>query len=95
MTLQQLEYIVAVDRYRQFVKAATACNVTQSTLSTMIHKLEEELDVTIFDRNNHQVRPTKVGEQIIDQAKVVLFHSRQLQEFTLSERQRLMGHINL
>lgn len=95
MTLQQLEYIVAVDRYRQFVKAAEACGVTQSTLSSMIHKLEEELDITIFDRNNHSVRPTHVGEQIINQAKVVLFHSRQLQELSKSERQRSSGHINL
>lgn len=51
MTLQQMEYIVALDRYRHFVLAAEACGVTQPTLSAMIQKLEEELDVKIFSRN--------------------------------------------
>ena len=45
MTLQQMEYIVAVDKYRHFVAAAEACNVTQSTLSSMIQKLESELSI--------------------------------------------------
>ena len=50
MTLQQLEYIVAVDKYRHFVKAAESCEITQSTLSSLIQKLENELDIIIFDR---------------------------------------------
>ena len=50
MTLQQLEYIMAVYRHKHFAKAAEACNVTQPTLSSMIQKLEEELGVKIFDR---------------------------------------------
>ena len=54
MTLQQLEYIVAVEKYRYFVQAADACGVTQSTLSLMVKKLEEELDVIIFYRDTHQ-----------------------------------------
>ena len=48
MTLQQMEYIVAVDRYRHFIKAAEACGVTQSTLSTLIQKLEQELDLVLI-----------------------------------------------
>lgn len=48
MTLQQMEYIVAVDRYRHFIKAAEACGVTQSTLSTLIQKLEQELDMVLI-----------------------------------------------
>lgn len=51
MTLQQMEYIVALDKYRHFVLAAEACGVTQPTLSAMIQKLEEELDVKIFSRD--------------------------------------------
>ena len=62
MTLQQMEYIVAVDKYRHFVKAAESCHVTQSTLSVMIQKLEDELDVQIFNRNSHPVSPTPIGE---------------------------------
>lgn len=57
MTLQQLKYIVAVDRHRSFSKAAEACGVTQPTLSGMLVKLEEELDVRIFDRTNKARHP--------------------------------------
>ena len=73
MTLQQMEYIVAVDRYRHFIKAAEACGVTQSTLSTLIQKLEQELDIQIFDRKAHPIAPTPMGEKVIAQAKVLLY----------------------
>ena len=65
MNIQQLRYIVAVNRFRNFARAADACNVTQPTLSAMIVKLEEELDVKIFDRTNKSVTPTTAGEKII------------------------------
>ena len=52
MNLQQLKYIVAISRFRNFVKAADSCNVSQPTLSAMLQKLEDELDVRIFDRTN-------------------------------------------
>lgn len=95
MTLQQLEYVVAVDKYRHFVRAAESCGVTQSTLSSLIHKMEEELDVTIFDRNAHPVVPTLSGEQVIAQAKVILYNAKQLQEMTLAERKRVEGDIRM
>ena len=52
MTLQQLRYIVEINRYRSFAKAADACGISQPTLSAMLVKLEEELDVKIFERTN-------------------------------------------
>ena len=55
MNLQQLKYIVAINRFRNFAKAADSCNISQPTLSAMLLKLEEELDVRIFDRTNKQV----------------------------------------
>ena len=55
MTLQQLEYILAVNQFRHFAKAAEYCRVTQPTLSAMIQKLEEELDTRIFDRSQQPV----------------------------------------
>lgn len=63
MNLQQLKYIVAISRFRNFVKAADSCNISQPTLSAMLQKLEDELDVRIFDRTNKQVTPTSVGEK--------------------------------
>lgn len=95
MTLQQLEYVVAVDKYRHFVRAAEACGVTQSTLSSMIQRLEAELDVQIFDRNQHPVRPTQTGEKIIAQAKVILYNRSQLSEMVLSEREQESGDMRM
>ena len=58
MNLQQMEYIVALDKYRHFVLAAEACGVTQPTLSAMIQKLEEELDVKVFNRDTSLLPPS-------------------------------------
>ncbi len=95
MTLQQLEYIVAVDKCRSFVQAAESCGVTQSTLSTLVQKLESELDVVIFDRNSRPVRPTEMGEQLIRQAKVALYNVNQLDEMVQGEKKRDTGEINM
>ena len=72
MNFQQLEYILAVDNTRHFVSAAAKCHVTQATLSMMIRKLEEELEVKIFDRSKVPVIPTLMGEEILKQARVIL-----------------------
>ena len=95
MTLQQLRYIIAINDYRHFGKAAEACGLTQSTLSLMVKKLEEELDVRIFDREAHPVKPTEIGRKIIDQAKVVVYHVNQIEEMTRSEMELLTGHVKI
>ena len=95
MTLQQLKYIVAVSDYGHFGKAAEACGLTQSTLSLMIRKMEEELDVRIFDRDSHPVTPTEIGRKIIDQARVVLYNAGQLVEMTRSEKEAVSGHLRI
>ena len=95
MTLQQLRYIVAIDDHRHFGKAAEACGLTQSTLSLMVKKLEEELDVRIFDRDAHPVAPTAIGRKIIDRAKVVLYNTDQLVEMTRSEKETLSGPLKI
>ena len=95
MNIQQMEYIVALDTHRHFVKAAQSCGVSQPTLSTLINKLEEELDTVIFDRSCHPIRPTAIGEQIINQARVVLYNLSQLKELSLSEREQNSGSLKL
>ena len=72
MTIQQLEYILAVDQFRHFARAAEYCRVTQPTLSAMIQKLEDELGVKLFDRTVQPVCPTPIGQKVIDQARVIL-----------------------
>ena len=95
MTLLQLRYIIAIDQYRHFGKAAEACGLTQSTLSLMVKKLEEELDVRIFDRDSHPVTATEIGRKIIDQAKVVLYNVNQITEMTRLEKDALVGPLKI
>lgn len=95
MTFQQLEYIVAVDKSRHFVNAATACGVTQSTLSSTIAKLEQEIDVIIFDRSKHPIEPTPMGKRIIQQAEVILHNSSELRAMVQSERDDVQGQLRL
>lgn len=95
MTLQQMEYIVAVDKYRHFVRAAESCGVTQSTLSSLIQKLESELDVVIFDRTSHPIAPTTLGKEIIAQARIILYNAQQMSELVASHKGATVGNIRL
>lgn len=95
MTLQQLEYVLALDKTRHFVRAAEMCGVTQPTLSAMVQKLEDELDCRIFDRSTHPLVPTEVGQQIINQAQVVMYHVNQLKENVQTQKGTLKGNLNL
>ena len=95
MTLQQLEYIVALDKTRHFVRAAEICGITQSTLSSMVQKLEDELDCKIFDRSVHPVAPTEAGKLVIQHAQVILFHVKQLNEQVQAHRGSLSGTLTL
>lgn len=95
MTLQQMEYVVAVDKYRHFAKAAQSCGITQSTLSSLIQKLETELDVAIFDRKSHPVKPTAIGEEIISRAKRVLLNAAQVRELVSTRKGESIGKVSL
>ena len=80
MTLTELKYIVAVARERHFGRAAEACFVSQPTLSVAVKKLEEELDVKIFERSSNEVTITALGEDIVRQAQSVLDQAAELKE---------------
>ena len=95
MTLQQLEYVIAVDNHRHFVKAAQACFVTQPTLSMMLQKLEEELGVLIFDRSKQPVVPTEIGRSILEQARKIVAETQQLREIVTTQRDILRGELRL
>jgi LysR family hydrogen peroxide-inducible transcriptional activator len=91
MNLQQLEYIVALDDCKGFVLAAEKCFVTQSTLSIMIKKLEEELGVVLFDRTKQPVQTTELGQKIVQQAKIILYEANKLHTLVDEETQSLSG----
>ncbi|WP_038202000.1 LysR substrate-binding domain-containing protein [Xenophilus azovorans] len=95
MTLTELKYIVAVARERHFGKAAEACFVSQPTLSVAIKKLEEELEVKLFERSAGEVTVTPLGEQIVQQAQTVLDQAATIKEIAKRGKDPLAGPLNL
>ncbi|MEW6354525.1 MAG: hydrogen peroxide-inducible genes activator [Pseudomonadota bacterium] len=95
MTLTELRYIVAVARERHFGRAAEACFVSQPTLSVAIRKLEEELDVTLFERGASEVTLTPVGERIVEQAQRVLEESAAIKEIAKQGKDPLAAPLRL
>ena len=90
-----MEYIVALNKYRHFVLAAEACGITQPTLSAMIQKLEDELDVKIFNRDRKSISPTIIGEKIIKQAEVTINESLRLKEIVADESDSMSGTLRI
>ncbi|MBD3629599.1 hydrogen peroxide-inducible genes activator [Cyclobacterium sp.] len=95
MTIQQLEYILAVEKFRHFGQAAEACFVTQPTLSAQVSKLEKELGIIIFDRSKMPVIPTEIGEMIIGQAKKVVSESKGILELVYQLKGDVSGLIKM
>src|SRR6187551_3134770 len=95
MTLTELKYIVAVAREKHFGKAAEACHVSQPTLSVAIKKLEEELDVKLFERSANEVTVTALGEDIVRQAQSVLEQAANIKEIAKRGKDPLAGPLKL
>ncbi len=94
-SIQQLEYIVAVDTWRHFQAAADSCFVTQPTLSMQIQKLEDEIGFKIFDRNKKPVTCTEEGKAIVAQARKILAESQRLGELVSELKGSLEGELRL
>ena len=95
VTLTQLEYIVAVDTYRHFGKAAEHCFITQPTLSMQIKKLEEDLEIIIFDRSRQPLIPTDVGVRIIEQSRTVLKQSEEITNIVKDHKNLVSGMLRI
>jgi LysR family hydrogen peroxide-inducible transcriptional activator len=95
MTLTELKYIVAVARERHFGRAAEACHVSQPTLSVAVKKLEEELDVKIFERGASEVSTTPLGEQIVRQAQQVIEQAAAIREIAKTGKDPVSGPLRL
>jgi LysR family hydrogen peroxide-inducible transcriptional activator len=95
MNLQQLEYIVALDKYKNFSKAAESCFITQATLSTMVKKLEEELEVVLFDRKTNPILTTDCGRELIKEAQEILYHSKKLKEYSSQLKGKIEGELRI
>lgn len=91
MTITQLQYVLAVAEHKNFTKAAKHCYVTQPTLSMQIQKLEEELDILIFDRNQKPIGLTPVGSKIVEQARKIVNESERMQDVVDQEKGYIGG----
>ena len=95
MNIHQLEYILAVDQFKSFSKAADYCHVTQATLSAMVKKLEEQLDIVIFDRKSNPIVTTDNGRLILQQAQQVVAHANALLDSSKSIHQKIEGRLKI
>jgi LysR family hydrogen peroxide-inducible transcriptional activator len=95
VNIQQLEYILAVDQLKSFSKAADYCHVTQATLSAMVKKLEDQLDIVIFDRKANPIATTENGREILIQAQQVVSHAQALLDSSKSINRKIEGKLKL
>lgn len=95
MTITQLEYIIAVETHKSFIEAARQCNVSQSTLSMQIKKLEDDLEVILFDRSTKPVQLTEIGKRIIYQARVGINELQRIREIIKTEKGALSQELKI
>jgi LysR family transcriptional regulator, hydrogen peroxide-inducible genes activator len=95
MTIQQLEYIIALDTYRHFGKAALHCNIAQPSLSIQIQKLEEELKTTIFSRTKKPITATETGVIIIEQARKILSECGTINQLIQQQKNTVEGNLKI
>ena len=95
MTITQLKYALSIAEHKNFTKAAEKCFVTQPTLSTQIQKLEDELDVIIFDRGKKPIELTEVGRKIVFQARNIVNEAERIQDIVDQQKGFIGGEFRL
>ena len=94
MTITQLTYILALNKHKNFTKAAKACMISQPSLSMQIQKLEEELEISLFDRSKKPINTTELGKKLINQFKVILSESEKINDIIEYEKKKTFRKIN-
>ena len=95
MTITQLQYVMAVAEYRNFTLAAEKSFVTQPTLSMQVQKLEEELDILIFDRSKKPIALTDAGKRVIDQARHIINEANRIKDIVAQEKGFIGGEFRI
>lgn len=95
MNIQQLNYVISVYNYKNFEAAAEKCFITQSTLSTMIKKFEDEIGITIFNRKTKPVTITKEGEILINQIKIITKDLEELNYISQELKNEINGNLSI
>jgi LysR family hydrogen peroxide-inducible transcriptional activator len=95
MTITQLKYVLAVAEHKNFTLAAEKCFVTQPTLSMQIQKVEEELDIQIFDRTKKPIQLTEIGQKIVNQSKNIVNEADRIQDIVDQQKGFIGGEFRL
>jgi len=95
MTLQQLQYVLALDTHRHFVKAAQSCFVTQPTLTLQVKKLEDEIGLILFDRSRQPLEVTPMGEAFLQKARRIINEVLELKELVNQDRNQIAGNFKV
>lgn len=95
MTIQQIEYVIALDTHKNFVKAANSCYITQPTLTMQLKKLEDEVGFLIFNRDKKPISPTDLGEKFILKSKRIIREMNELKEMVSNEVDSMNGEYKL
>ena len=94
MTITQLNYVIALNKHKNFTKAAKTCMVSQPSLSMQIQKLEEELEISLFDRSKKPIKTTEIGKKLINQFKVIISESEKVNDVIEYEKKKTFRKIN-
>ena len=95
MTITQLQYVLAVAEHKNFTLAAEKCFVTQPTLSMQIQKVQEELNIQIFNRSKKQIHQTEIGQKIVNQAKNIVNEADRMQDIVEQQKGFIGGEFRL
>lgn len=95
MTITQLQYVLAVAEHKNFTLAAEKCFVTQPTLSMQIQKVEEELNIQIFDRTKKPIQLTEIGQKIVNQAKNIVNEADRMKDIVEQQKGFIGGEFKL
>ncbi|HHQ4661645.1 TPA: hydrogen peroxide-inducible genes activator, partial [Aeromonas veronii] len=94
-SLKQLQYLVALDEHKNFNRAAKACHVSQSTLSTGIQTLEDMMNLQLVERDHKSFIMTPVGMEIVERARNLLSDARDLMELGQHQGGVMQGTVRL
>ena len=94
MTITQLNYVLALNKHKNFTKAAKTCKVSQPSLSMQIQKLEEELEISLFDRSKKPIKTTEIGKKLINQFKVIISESEKVNDVIEYEKKKTFRKFN-
>ena len=95
MTINQLKYVLALNKYKNFTIAAEKSFVSQPSLSMQIQKLEKELNIKIFDRSKKPVETTEIGEKLVKQFQIIISESLKVKDLINYQKNKIIGNLNI